>query len=75
MTVTDNGIGMTEKEVEQAMQPFQQVDSDLSTRREGTGLGLPLARELMQLHGGSFDITSTPGEGTSITVTFPAPGI
>lgn len=74
VTVTDNGIGMTEKEVEQAMQPFQQVDSDLSTRREGTGLGLPLARELMQLHGGSFDITSTPGEGTSITVTFPAPG-
>jgi len=73
ITVTDNGIGMTEEEVAKAMQPFEQVDSELATKREGTGLGLPLARELVQLHHGEFEIKSTPGVGTSISVSFPPP--
>ncbi|MBV6631530.1 MAG: PAS domain S-box protein [Alphaproteobacteria bacterium] len=73
VTVTDNGIGMTAEEVEVALRPFEQVDSELATKREGTGLGLPLARELVQLHGGRFGIESAPGEGTKITVTFPNP--
>jgi signal transduction histidine kinase len=63
---------MTEAEIEIALQPFGQVDSSLARRHNGTGLGLPLARSLAEQHGGSLNIASEPGRGTTATVTIPA---
>lgn len=73
ITVTDTGIGMTQNDIEKAFQSFEQVDSDLNRRYEGTGLGLPLTRKLVELHHGSLRIESRRGEGTSVAVTFPMP--
>ena len=70
--VADTGIGMSTEDIGIALSRFGQVDSGLDRRFEGVGLGLPLAKSLAELHGGSLDITSVPGEGTTITVTFPA---
>ena len=70
--VADTGIGMTEDEAVQAMQAFRQIDSSLSRRYQGTGLGLPLTKSLVELHDGSMRIESTPGEGTTVTVWLPA---
>jgi two-component system, cell cycle sensor histidine kinase PleC len=53
------------------MTPFGQVDSALTRKQQGTGLGLPLARSLAELHGGRLTIESTPGIGTTITVRLP----
>jgi two-component system cell cycle sensor histidine kinase PleC len=72
MAVTDTGIGMTADEIRIALEPFQQVTSSLSRTNEGTGLGLPLTKTLVELHGGRLDIASVPGRGTTVTVTFPA---
>ena len=71
-TIADTGIGMSEHELETAMEPFGQVDSDLARRFEGTGLGLPLTKALVELHGGALQISSRPGEGTRAEVVFPA---
>ena len=54
------------------LEPFGQVDSQLSRKYTGTGLGLPLSVRLMQLHGGRLDIDSTVGAGTTVTIVFPA---
>jgi signal transduction histidine kinase len=70
--VRDTGPGMTAAEVEIALQPFGQIDSGLTRRHNGTGLGLPLARELAELHGGSLHVDSEKGRGTTVTVTLPA---
>ena len=70
-TVSDTGIGMTDDEVVVAMLPFRQVDGSLSRRYEGTGLGLPLVRAFVELHGGHLDISSTKGAGTKVTVRLP----
>jgi signal transduction histidine kinase len=72
ITVTDTGVGMTPEEIQQALEPFQQVQNPLLQHREGTGLGLPLAAQLMSLHGGSLTIASHPGQGTAVSVHFPA---
>ncbi|CAA7627365.1 PAS-domain containing protein [Magnetospirillum sp. SS-4] len=69
--VSDTGIGMSPDEITIALAPFGQVDSGLDRRFEGAGLGLPLAKSLMELHGGSLDISSVPGEGTTVTIRFP----
>jgi PAS domain S-box-containing protein len=69
--VRDNGRGMTEAEVEIALERFGQVDGGLARRHEGTGLGLPLARKLAELHGGSLALKSEPGRGTTATVILP----
>ena len=71
ITVTDTGIGMSQTDIEKAFQSFGQVDSGLNRRYEGTGLGLPLTRKLVELHYGSLKIESRRGEGTSVTVTLP----
>jgi PAS domain S-box-containing protein len=70
--VRDTGLGMTAEEIGVALQPFGQVDSSHTRRYEGTGLGLPLAQKLAELHGGSLRIESEKGRGTTVTVTFPA---
>lgn len=54
-----------------ALQPFAQVENALTKNHEGTGLGLPLARQLIQLHGGSMVIESAKGFGTTVRITVP----
>ena len=70
--VQDTGTGMTASEIEIALELFGQVDAGLARRHEGTGLGLPLARKLAELHGGSLTIESEKGRGTTVTVVLPA---
>jgi signal transduction histidine kinase len=72
ITVQDTGIGMGMDDVEKAFQRFGQVDSGLNRKYEGTGLGLPLTKKLMELHHGSIVIDSELGKGTLVTLTFPA---
>ncbi len=62
---------MTEAEVEIALERFGQVDGRLARRQEGSGLGLPLARKLAELHGGSLMLQSEKGRGTIATVVLP----
>lgn len=70
--VVDQGIGMTEDEIRVALQPFRQVDGTLNRRHEGTGLGLPLAKSMVQLMQGRMLIRSSPGHGTSVEIQLPA---
>ncbi|MBF0563469.1 MAG: PAS domain S-box protein, partial [Alphaproteobacteria bacterium] len=69
--VADTGIGMGPDDLRTVLEPFRQVDSKL-TRKEGTGLGLPLTKGLVDAHGGVFEIESQLNVGTVITVRFPA---
>lgn len=71
VTVWDTGIGIAPADLERIFQPFEQADSSLSRRYEGTGLGLALSRRLAELLGGTLTVTSTLGEGSQFTVTFP----
>ena len=71
VSVADTGIGMDEEEITKALSTFGQVDSGLDRKHEGTGLGLPLTKGLMERHGGSLEIKSKKDHGTLITVTFP----
>lgn len=71
--ISDNGIGMSDVEVEVALSPFGQVESALNRSREGTGLGLPLAKRFVELQGGEFELTSKPGIGTIVIVRYPPP--
>jgi signal transduction histidine kinase len=66
LRVSDTGIGMKPEEIPIALEPFRQIDSAHTRRYEGTGLGLPLARTLAELHGGSLE------RGTTVTVRLPA---
>ncbi len=72
LRVTDTGIGMTDAEMAIALEPFGQVDNSLSRATDGTGLGLPLARKLMELHGGSLTLRSVKGQGTTAEMRLPA---
>ena len=69
--VIDTGIGIALEDIPTALAPFQQVDSDLNRKYEGTGLGLPLTKALVEMHGGSLDLQSEVGVGTTVTVRFP----
>jgi signal transduction histidine kinase len=71
LAVEDTGIGISEESIDSVFEPFTQVDSSLSRQFEGTGLGLPLTRSLVELHDGSVELESAPVEGTTVTVTFP----
>jgi signal transduction histidine kinase len=71
LVVADTGIGMTAADLVVAMEPFRQVDSSHSRKYQGTGLGLPLVKALVELHGGEFHIESQPGVGTTTTVLLP----
>ncbi|MFZ4126170.1 MAG: sensor histidine kinase [Rickettsiales bacterium] len=66
--VADTGIGMTKDEIQQAFQPFQQGDGGLNRKYEGTGLGLPLTRKLVELHNGKITIESEKGKGTNVRI-------
>jgi signal transduction histidine kinase len=71
ITVSDTGIGMSEAEIAVAFEPFGRVDNKLARRQEGTGLGMPLARAMIELHQGTLSVASTPGVGTRVTIEFP----
>jgi signal transduction histidine kinase len=70
--VSDTGIGMNDVELGIAMEPFGQVENSLARSFEGTGLGLPLARRMTELHGGHLTLRSVKGVGTSVEVYLPA---
>ena len=69
--VTDTGIGMDEAGVAKAMSMFGQIDSGLNRKHEGSGLGLPLTKGLIELHGGAMTVKSKKGRGTIFTLTLP----
>jgi len=69
--IIDTGIGIALEDIPKALAPFQQIDGALNRKYEGTGLGLPLAKALVEMHGGSLDLQSEVGIGTTITVRFP----
>ena len=70
--ISDTGIGIAAEDIPRAMAPFGQVDSRLSRKFEGTGLGLPLVKSLAELHGGRFELVSQPDVGTTVTLRLPA---
>jgi PAS domain S-box-containing protein len=71
ISVADTGIGIAAEDIPRALQPFGQVDNSLARAHGGTGLGLPLALRLVELHGGTLTIESERGAGTTVTVILP----
>ena len=72
IAVRDTGIGMRQDEIPKALEPFGQIDSSLARRYEGTGLGLSLAKQLTETHGGQLQIESQIDVGTTVNVSLPA---
>jgi two-component system cell cycle sensor histidine kinase PleC len=72
MRVRDSGIGMRAEDIPRALEPFSQIDNAYNKTREGTGLGLPLVKKLVDLHGGELTITSALGSGTTVSVIWPS---
>jgi PAS domain S-box-containing protein len=71
VAVSDTGIGIAPEDQERVFQPFVQIDSSLSRQHRGTGLGLPLSRHLVELHGGRLKLRSQLGEGSIFSFTLP----
>jgi signal transduction histidine kinase len=71
IVVADTGIGMAQEDIPKALAPFEQIGRSAYRASEGTGLGLPIAKALVERHGGTFTMTSELGKGTSVTLTFP----
>lgn len=69
--VADSGIGISAEDIQRLAQPFEQVDTEYGKKLEGTGLGLSLSKSLVELHGGTFNITSQVGQGTTMSFTLP----
>lgn len=71
LSVVDTGIGMSKDELQIALEQFGQIDSELSRQHNGTGLGLPITRSLIELHGGELEVESRKGVGTTVHVWLP----
>jgi len=71
LLVEDSGIGIAAEDLQRVQEPFIQLDSAMTRQREGTGLGLPLAKRLIELHDGRLEIESEPGRGTRVRVLLP----
>jgi len=72
LSITDTGIGMSEDDINWALQPFGRSNSNRAKKHEGTGLGLVITKSLVELHGGILNLESEPGRGTRVTARFPA---
>jgi PAS domain S-box-containing protein len=72
MRVRDTGVGMSQGEIEQALKPFKQINALKRTRGDGTGLGLPLTKAMVEANRARFTIHSAPGEGTMVEIVFPS---
>jgi len=72
ITVADTGIGIEAQDLPKVFKPFTQLNANVSRKFKGTGLGLPLAKALVELHDGSLSIESVVGEGTTLTIHLPA---
>ncbi len=70
--VRDSGIGISPEDIPKALERFSQVDNRLSRKYDGAGLGLPMAKQFMELHGGTLELTSRLGFGTQVCIVFPA---
>ena len=71
ISVADSGVGVSAADLPNIFEPFWQADSGLDRLKEGAGIGLPLARQLVALHGGRLELESRQGEGTKVTVILP----
>ncbi|MFP4097668.1 MAG: PAS domain-containing sensor histidine kinase [Alphaproteobacteria bacterium] len=74
IAIEDEGVGIAEDKLDHALEPFGQVDDNPDMRdvhRQGTGLGLPLAKTMIELHGGTLGLESELGVGTSVTIRLP----
>jgi signal transduction histidine kinase len=71
ISIEDSGIGIDPEEIDKVLSPFGQVKSAAIGVEDGTGLGLPIVKSLIELHGGRFDIQSSPGVGTTVALYFP----
>jgi signal transduction histidine kinase len=71
LTVTDTGIGIGADKIDQLLAPFAQGDGRLAREYGGIGLGIPITKRLVELHGGTLSIQSRPAEGTGVTLRFP----
>jgi two-component system cell cycle sensor histidine kinase PleC len=69
--ISDTGIGMRAEDIPLVVRPFHRLEEAFDARHQGAGLGLPLSKAVIELHGGSLDIQSRLGEGTSVTVSLP----
>ncbi|HEX2761623.1 MAG TPA: PAS domain-containing sensor histidine kinase [Rhizomicrobium sp.] len=69
--IEDTGIGMAEETIAAALEPFRQLDGSLARKFEGAGLGLSIAKSLVELHGGCLRIASKVGSGTQVTMSLP----
>ena len=70
--ISDTGVGMRAEEIPLVVQPFYRTTSAYDAKHQGAGLGLPFAKAVVELHGGSLAIESRPGSGTTVTITLPA---
>ncbi|MEI8190166.1 MAG: HAMP domain-containing sensor histidine kinase, partial [candidate division NC10 bacterium] len=71
VSVTDTGIGISEEHLDRVFREFEQVVDAAHPRQEGTGLGLPLVKKFVEMHGGNIRATSTPGRGSTFVFTIP----
>ena len=69
--VADNGIGISEADIQNVLEPFGQSRQDSTLTHEGTGLGLAISTQLMELNGGTLSLTSEVGVGTTVLLHFP----
>jgi len=69
--VADEGIGISEDQIDHVLAPFNQADASHTRSHQGTGLGLPIAKRLAELHGGTLEITSALDQGTTVRITLP----
>ena len=71
LEVRDNGVGIPERDLDRVLQAYARVESPANRQTEGAGLGLPLTRRLVELHGGAMTLASRVGQGTTVTLHFP----
>ena len=71
ISIKDTGIGIPPEHLERVLNPFEQVADHLTKENEGAGLGLPIARALIELHGGDLTLSSDLGEGTTVALRLP----